>query len=220
MTIETAGNAGTGDVQPGFDGPFERPFEHDQALFDAAVAEFVAQGYDNASINAILAAAGMSKGQFYYHFGSKEALYFALIEVMIGRKQAFLAARLRPEDLQQHLFDLFHTMMAHSMAFAAAEPAVNAFAESFLRERGKPIYDEALQRYDFRENEGIGRLVELAYRRGELRGDLPLPFVRNLVGYLVTHFADLTASGDLAASEANMHYLIEFMRDGLTATPE
>jgi AcrR family transcriptional regulator len=45
----------------------ESGFEHQDALISEAIEEFAARGYDNASINRILARVGMSKGQFYYH---------------------------------------------------------------------------------------------------------------------------------------------------------
>ena len=50
---------------------FAKTFEHKQKLLDAALAEFNEYGYEQASINRILAQAGMSKGQFYYHFKNK-----------------------------------------------------------------------------------------------------------------------------------------------------
>jgi AcrR family transcriptional regulator len=40
----------------------------------AAIDEFTQKGYDGASIDAIAAKAGVSKGGFYYHFANKENL--------------------------------------------------------------------------------------------------------------------------------------------------
>jgi TetR/AcrR family transcriptional regulator len=154
------------DAPPG--NPFARDFEHGAALFDAAVAEFVARGYEQASINTILAAAGMSKGQFYYHFGSKEALYFALIDILIAQKQAFLRAVMRPEDLAGDIFDIFQAQIGYSMAFAREHPVINRFSESFLRERGNAIYKAAMARYNFEENAGINDLIDAAHTAGRI----------------------------------------------------
>jgi AcrR family transcriptional regulator len=137
--------------------PFARDFEHSAALFAAAVAEFIASGYEQASINAILAAAGMSKGQFYYHFDGKEALYFALIDILIAQKQAFLRGVMRPEDFAGDIFDTFQAQIGYSMAFAREHPVINRFSESFLRERGNAIYKAAMARYNFEENAGDQR---------------------------------------------------------------
>jgi TetR/AcrR family transcriptional regulator len=201
------------DAPPG--NPFARDFEHGAALFDAAVAEFVARGYEQASINSILAAAGMSKGQFYYHFGSKEALYFALIDILIAQKQAFLRAVMRPEDLAGDIFDIFQAQIGYSMAFAREHPVINRFSESFLRERGNAIYKAAMARYNFEENAGINDLIDAAHRRGEFRDDLPLPFIKKTIGYLFTHVAELAGLDRVDDAEADLRHLIEFMRSGL-----
>jgi AcrR family transcriptional regulator len=47
-------------------------------LLDCAQALFLARGYDNASLNDVIAEAGVSKGAFYHYFPSKEALLEAL----------------------------------------------------------------------------------------------------------------------------------------------
>lgn len=50
------------------------------ALLDAAAREFAAHGYAGASLNAILLAAGLSKGAFYYYFDDKADLAAAVLE--------------------------------------------------------------------------------------------------------------------------------------------
>jgi AcrR family transcriptional regulator len=47
-------------------------------ILDCAQALFLARGYDNASLNDVIAEAGVSKGAFYHYFVSKEALLEAL----------------------------------------------------------------------------------------------------------------------------------------------
>lgn len=56
------------------------PPERQAQLLDPAEAEFVAHGFDGASLNRILTAAGMSKGQSYYYIDGKADLYRAVIE--------------------------------------------------------------------------------------------------------------------------------------------
>ena len=45
-----------------------------ETLLSAAMEEFMEKGYDGASIDAIAAKAGVSKGGFYYHFENKDAI--------------------------------------------------------------------------------------------------------------------------------------------------
>lgn len=49
-------------------------------LLDAAERVFVRDGYENAQLDAIAAAAGRSKGAVYTHFKNKEDLFLALYE--------------------------------------------------------------------------------------------------------------------------------------------
>jgi AcrR family transcriptional regulator len=52
-----------------------------QELLDCAQAMFLERGYENASLNDVIAQAGSSKGAFYHYFPSKEAL----LEALAGR---------------------------------------------------------------------------------------------------------------------------------------
>jgi AcrR family transcriptional regulator len=53
-------------------------------LLQAAFREIYRSGFQSASLDAILAAAGVTKGALYHHFGSKEALGYAVIEEIIA----------------------------------------------------------------------------------------------------------------------------------------
>ncbi len=194
---------------------FENGFEHRDELFDAALEVFIDKGYEQASINTILQMAGMSKGQFYYHFKTKEDLYLALIGVLIDRKREFLERTMRAEDFQQDIFEVLRTQIRYGMAFAQEYPAINRFAASFVREQGNAIYDRALTTYNFEDNAAMGQLLAAAFARGDFRDDLPPAFIQKVIGYMLTHAADLTDLGDFDALEANLDYLITFLKSGL-----
>lgn len=202
-----------------FDKPFAKPFAHSRALLDAALAEFAAAGYEQASINTILAKAGMSKGQFYYHFGNKEGLYLALIDVLVAQKQAFLAQQMTPQDLHGDLFTIFKTQIKYSMMFARAYPAIHAFSQSFMREQGNAIYEKALAMYNFENNAGINSLIDAALQKGELRDDLPPAFIKKIIGHLFTHAAEFIPPGEPHEIEQSLTHLISVMKSGLGHSP-
>jgi len=54
--------------------------EREQTMLDAAGAAFAAHGFHAASMDAIAAAAGISKPMLYNYFGSKQGLYLAFVE--------------------------------------------------------------------------------------------------------------------------------------------
>jgi AcrR family transcriptional regulator len=71
-----------------------------EQLLEAAVRVFARRGYSGASINAIAAEAGFSKGALYWNFASKEELFFALLDERIdGRiRDLFAMTEAAPDD--------------------------------------------------------------------------------------------------------------------------
>ena len=65
------------------------------ALIAAARAEFVRKGIRGARIEDITAACGLSKGAFYLHFESKEALFGELVQAFTARLAEDSEARVR-----------------------------------------------------------------------------------------------------------------------------
>jgi AcrR family transcriptional regulator len=55
-----------------------------ERLLQAASREIYRSGFQSASLDTILASAGVTKGALYYHFKSKEALGYAVVEEVIG----------------------------------------------------------------------------------------------------------------------------------------
>lgn len=58
----------------------ERSKQTTDALLEAAERQFARSGFNAASVAEICEAAGVSKGAFYHHFESKQALFFQLLE--------------------------------------------------------------------------------------------------------------------------------------------
>ena len=56
-----------------------------ERLLQAAFREIHRSGFQSASIDTILAATNVTKGALYYHFESKEALGYAVVEEKIAK---------------------------------------------------------------------------------------------------------------------------------------
>jgi len=54
-------------------------------VVEVATRLFAEQGYDGTSIEAVQAAAGVSRGSLYHHFPGKEALFWAVLEEVGAR---------------------------------------------------------------------------------------------------------------------------------------
>jgi AcrR family transcriptional regulator len=62
----------------------DEPADTSQRLLDAARRAFAAKGFDAASVREITAAAGANLAAVTYHFGSKDALYEAVLETVLA----------------------------------------------------------------------------------------------------------------------------------------
>ena len=60
-------------------------------ILDAALDCFSERGYDATGVAEICQRAGVSKGAFYYHFASKQALFLTLLDDWLGRLDAQMA---------------------------------------------------------------------------------------------------------------------------------
>lgn len=193
---------------------FRQDFQRRDALLRASVDAFVAAGFEGASLNEILARAGVSKGQFYHHFRDKEDLYLGVVEAMIDRKQAHFAANPLPPAADP-VAGLLAALRA-GLVFARENPEIDAFGRSFLRERGRPIFTRALARFSVGGAPGVGDLIgRLAAGSG-----LAPAFVGRLVGLLLQNVVDLLDAGSPEAIEAGLEELGRFLRGGLGQSPE
>ena len=82
-----------------------------QELLKIAYRMFIEKGYENTSIDEIIAEAGIAKGTYYYYFESKEATLEAVIDMMIeeeiGRAKEVLETSLPvPQKLVSVIYSL------------------------------------------------------------------------------------------------------------------
>ena len=196
---------------------FRADFAHRDDLRVAAVNEFCARGYDAASINRILAASGVSKGQLYHHFDGKEGLYLALVEWMIDTKVAWFTTN--PITVGNDVIDVLGKQIRAAAAFAVDHPDIDRFSRSVLAERGRPVHDAVVARFGFDPDSALGALVAQGHHDGTVRRDLSLEFLQRAVLLVINHsreLLDLHAPADL---DERVDELLSFLRAGLAAPP-
>jgi AcrR family transcriptional regulator len=64
-------------------------------LIEVATSLFADRGYEGTSIEAVLSAAGVSRGALYHHFAGKEALFTAVLEAVSDRVTAEVTEAIR-----------------------------------------------------------------------------------------------------------------------------
>ncbi|NWG00751.1 MAG: TetR/AcrR family transcriptional regulator [Thermoanaerobaculaceae bacterium] len=135
-------------------------------LVAAALELFNRRGYAATTVREIVQAAGVTKPVLYYHFGSKEGIYTAILERSLEEFTTAVAAlearegtvRERIERLLGEVFDLFlqHqpvVRLVHAVFYGPAEGAPPFDFEKFHR-----VFHGAIR-----------RLVEEGVARGEFR---------------------------------------------------
>jgi TetR/AcrR family transcriptional regulator len=95
-----------------------------EAILSAAEDLFARLGFERASLQQIGAAAGVSRSTPVYFFGSKEALYDAVLERVIGRGQEAMARAYAegmdassPEDAVESYVGAFLDFLSHDHTF-------------------------------------------------------------------------------------------------------
>jgi AcrR family transcriptional regulator len=89
-------------------------------VIEVATRLFAEQGYDGTSIEAVQAAAGVSRGSLYHHFPGKEALFWAVLEE-VGARIAQ-----QEEEIARDAPDPVATLRAGALAWIrlAGDPVV------------------------------------------------------------------------------------------------
>ncbi|MCM5553170.1 TetR/AcrR family transcriptional regulator [Pleomorphomonas sp. NRK KF1] len=147
------------------------------AWLDIAEEEFMAFGFEAASLNRILTRAAISKGQAYYYFADKGDLYRAVIERAFDEFVGLLeVAPTEPENTA-----------AYWQQIAALFGNVTTILQrnDRLAEIGRGVYREARAQTAIvdlleRLHAYLARLIETGQRLGAVRADLPQDLLTNM----------------------------------------
>ncbi len=151
--------------------PSRDPERTRKRLLQAAYREVYRSGFQSASLDAILPAAGVTKGALYYHFGSKEALGHAIVDEVIGPdvRAKWVHPLLKSSDPIETLIDIVE---AHSIRL---DDVRGGCALNNLAQEMSPLDEGFRMRLAkvFREwQEGIADALREGQSRGTVRRDL------------------------------------------------
>jgi AcrR family transcriptional regulator len=121
-----------------------------RALLDAAGTLIAERGYRGTAVNDIVAASGLSKGTFYWHFKTKEDLLLAVLEERIDRPLFDLIARLKSaaadEDMAPEASQMFLDLMAPGRETVLLDHEYRALAMRDRKVRGRYLKRQAALR--------------------------------------------------------------------------
>jgi len=112
--------------------------ERREALFAAATQEFTEHGFEQASLNRIIADVGMSKSSFYHYFANKTELFQQILEQTLAPFAA-IAEAFEPEILDKNTFwpSILMVFQSSSQLFTA-QPQVFRVGRMFHRNLTEP----------------------------------------------------------------------------------
>lgn len=145
---------------------------HREALIAATVAEFSSAGYEGASLNRIIRAAGLSKSSFYHAVGSKAELLDAVVESLIGDVRARWMPP-APADFEgEHFWPRVDQVIADLVALSTTDRALALLGSIFYL----PAAEAADARTALLESIStwVGEVLRAGAKSGAVRDDLPV----------------------------------------------
>lgn len=139
------------------------------AILDAARRCFVRSGFHAASMQEICAEAGMSPGNLYRYFESKEAL----IAGISLRDQAEVAAEFAAVDLAQGLFTVLEGLAHHHFSERPDEQVLMC-TEVMAQARRHPEIGDILQNFHADIRRWLRDMLETGITRGDIPADVDI----------------------------------------------
>lgn len=177
--------------------------EKRKRILTAALEEFCAQPYDSASLNRIVAQAGIPKGSLYQYFEDKKDLYFFLVDEAAEAKLAYLRRYDLPEGS-----DFFEGFAALMLAGAEFDLNYPQYSRLLGQAFNSPLAEEIAERLKGKSFDYLHHLLFTARQQGQIRNDLPLDLIVFTLNTLTTEF------GKYAAQKAGLKW------DGRIFDPE
>ena len=136
-------------------------------ILAAAQRCFAQNGFHQTSMQEICAAAGMSPGNLYRYFPSKEAIIAGIAE----RDRAEVGAQLANAQFTTDFFATFGALARHHFVERTAEE-VGLCAEIMSESRRNPTIAKIMQDFDDEVKQRLVSMLRAAADRGDIRADI------------------------------------------------
>lgn len=195
------------------------PADQQQAILRAALDEFAAHGFNDASLNQIIDASGISKGSMYYYFDSKADLFAHVTRVELGRLMQETGPFPVPSARDPARF--WSTLEEYALrllgGFVAA-PRIAALTRSWLAAQTNPELQQAQRDMERALSPWFEQAMVAGQRARAVRSDVPLGLLMAVV-FGMGHAMDMwlmTQDLDAETSRAHLRVCMEMIRDVLS----
>lgn len=196
-------------------------------LLTRAAREFAANGFQRASLNAIIRDCAMSKSSFYHYFASKEALF----DQVIAQASAALAQDLAaPEPAAlagPHFWTAINTFAASALAVSLRQEWYSDLGKLFYLPDLASAQSPALQQVLGRVAEWLKDVLTAGRACGAIRTDLPASLQATLVfailqgmdRWTLQHMHEFDLATGSALAQAQLDALRRLLAPDGAATP-
>jgi TetR/AcrR family transcriptional regulator len=203
------------------------PPDKQERVLDAALAEFADQGYQAASLNRLVAQAGIAKGSLYQYFPNKEGIFRHIFQYALGLVRRTLTT-VKEETREEGFFTRLEQSLLAGVRFLREHPRVFSLYLKIQFDRNVPFREEFLAAVRRHAAEYFDSLVRRAHARGELRPGLSRDAALFLLDAVFDRFLqavavpalDVTLGLHQASEEAirkRVRELMDLLREGLAA---
>lgn len=170
-----------------------------QAILAAAVEEFAAHGFHDASLNRVIESAGISKGSMYYYFDGKDDLYAHVLRVQLDALFAHVGPFALPvSDDPDSLWSALERYYLQLMAALAATPQLAGLIRGWVAAASTPAMQQLQHEMEETLFPWMQRVLADGQRIGAVRTDLPTSLLIAIAAgmgqamdrWLLTHSAD------------------------------
>ena len=145
-------------------------YSNRENILSHARRRFFLHGYTGTSVQRILEDSGLSRGAFYHHFASKQALLEAVLEGLVEDALADLEKRLK-ESPRRTAAEELELFLGHSLLWRQARPTVmRRLLNSLYRDENLVL----LQRLRLRQSEAARPVLARILARGAAEGEFSL----------------------------------------------
>jgi AcrR family transcriptional regulator len=157
----------------------QRSEETRARILQSAQQAFAASGYDATGVAEICKSAGVSKGAFYHHFPSKQAVFMALLDNWLAALDGQMAVLL--EGSESVAQGLVRTAGLTGMVFQSASGQLPMFLEFWREASHDPLVWQTTVGPFRRYQELFAEIVKKGIAEGSLRPVDPLTAARLIV---------------------------------------
>ena len=136
----------------------ELPEDKKQRITQAALEEFAANRFDNASTNTIVKNCDISKGSLFKYFENKEDLYFYLVDTVAAKMAQETEGKIK--DLPEDVFERIAAYSAIEISYYTEHPAEGKLLMNLASERDNNIAEKIEARYGCASKASYEKLME------------------------------------------------------------